>query len=282
MRRACPAVLAVLSALAACSSAPPPLPPLALGERFAVAYEGAIAPLPRTADADADKGLVVALDDITPRGGRSVAAPPDTAAIRIWLVELAVDDPVATALRADAVPATTTAFCAAGAHVAPAELVAQVEAWINRANVLSAPFLVSEIGRPATLRTSQQSAAVAELRMVGRGGVIVVDPVVARYEHGMQVDLVVRRDGDAAHLTIAWSQQDLATPRTVAAVDGGRIGSLEVPVALQQKASASVKLAAHDALLFGPLPTTTSGRVQALALEIDVRKDGAATTNTQQ
>jgi hypothetical protein len=284
MRRACPAVLAALSALAACSSAPPPLPPLALGERFAVAYEGTIAPLPPLAlpdEAAGDDGAVVALDDVTagddaPKRGAprtDVDSMPDAVAVRLWLVELAPDDADLVALADGAARFGELPAHVRGAHVPPETLVARIEEWIGRGNVLSAPFLTTEVGRPATLRVSRQSSAVAQLRIVGNGGVLAVDPVVASYEHGAQIDLVVRREGDGAHLTIAWAQQELATPRTTAAIDGGRLGSLEVPVALQQRASASVKIAAHDALLIGPLPTTSRGHAQALAIEIDTRKD---------
>ena len=70
---------------------------------------------------------------------------------------------------------------------------------------------------------------------------------------------------------IVWSMIDMNEPRTVAAVDGGAFGSLEVPIALQQTTKAEVKLATHGALLLGPVPTTDRRFVQALAVEIDAR-----------
>ena len=75
---------------------------------------------------------------------------------------------------------------------------------------------------------------------------------------------------DGVTAAIAWSMVDMNEPRTVAAVDGGAFGSLEVPIALQQTTTAEVKLPAHGAFLLGPAPTTNLRFVQVLAVEVEV------------
>lgn len=269
MPRLLPAATAAIALLAACSSAPPPLPPLALGERFDVAYEGRVAPMQPMPPAEAEaKGPLAHLSQPV---DAQAEAGGDTAAIRLWLVELRADDADALALAQGQGLQAGRPPQARGARVEPAALVDRVAAWTDRANVVSAPFLVAKLDAPASLRMSQQRAAVSQLRLVSQGGGLAVDPQVDTYELGTQIDVRIRRDGDGAITTIAWAMVDGNQPRTVARIDGGAFGSLEVPIALQQKSSAEVKLAAHGAFLLGPVATTDRRFVQVLAVEIDAR-----------
>lgn len=271
MPRLLSAATAAIALLAACSSTPPPLPPLALGERFDVTYEGRVAPLQPMPQAEAEAKGALAHRSEPVDAQAEAAAGADSAAIRLWLVELRADDADALALADAGAAAAGRPPHARGARVEPAALVDRVAAWIGRANVVAAPFLTTKLDQPASLRMSQQRAAVSHLRMQSQGGVLTVDPQVDTYELGTQIDVRVRRDGEHAIATITWAMVDGNRPRTVAQIDGGAFGSLEVPIALQQSTKAEVKLAAHGAFLLGPVPTTDRRYVQALAVEIDAR-----------
>lgn len=270
------AALAAAALFAACASSPPPLPPLALGERFDVVYDGRVGVLPPM-----DPAVVEATSALAALNGSTAdakaAATEDagtgTAAVRLWLIELPADDPDARALADGAAVKAARPIHARGAHITPQALAARIEAWHDRANVVSAPFLATKLDEPAMLRISQQRAAVSGLRVQSQAGVLAVDPQVDTFEHGTRIEVRVQRNGDGDGVTaaIAWSMVDMNEPRTVAAVDGGAFGSLEVPIALQQTTKAEVKLAAHGALLLGPVPTTDRRFVQALAVEIDAR-----------
>ncbi|MBM3961271.1 MAG: hypothetical protein FJ306_05120 [Planctomycetes bacterium] len=270
------AALAAAALFAACASSPPPLPPLALGERFDVVYDGRVGVLPPM-----DPAVVEATSALAALNGSTAdtmaAATEDagtgTAAVRLWLIELPADDPDARALADGAAVKAARPIHARGAHITPQALAARIEAWHDRANVVSAPFLATKLDEPAMLRISQQRAAVSGLRVQSQAGVLAVDPQVDTFEHGTRIEVRVQRNGDGDGVTaaIAWSMVDMNEPRTVAAVDGGAFGSLEVPIALQQSTKAEVKLAAHGALLLGPVPTTDRRFVQALAVEIDAR-----------
>lgn len=270
------AALAAAALFAACASSPPPLPPLALGERFDVVYDGRVGVLPPM-----DPAVVEATSALAALNGSTAdakaAATEDagtgTAAVRLWLIELTADDPDARALADGAAVKAARPIHARGAHITPQALAARIEAWHDRANVVSAPFLATKLDEPAMLRISQQRAAVSGLRVQSQAGVLAVDPQVDTFEHGTRIEVRVQRNGDGDGVTaaIAWSMVDMNEPRTVAAVDGGAFGSLEVPIALQQTTKAEVKLAAHGALLLGPVPTTDRRFVQALAVEIDAR-----------
>ena len=281
MRSACPVLLAALSAFAACASSPPPLPPLALGERFDVVYEGRVGVLaPMDPAAAAATSALAALNEsaatAATAGAKAAAtdhAAPATAAVRLWLIELPADDPDARALADGGTVLSDRPVHARGAHITPKALAERIEAWHGRANVVSAPFLATRLGESAVLRISQQRAAVSGLRVQSQAGVLAVDPQVDTFEHGTRIEVRVQRtgDGNGVTLAIAWSMVDLNEPRTVAAVDGGAFGSLEVPIALQQSTKAEAPLAAHGALLLGPVPTTNRRFVQALAVEVDAR-----------
>ena len=269
MPRSLPAAAATIALLAACSSPPPPLPPLALGERFDVTYEGRVAPLQPMPPAEAEaKGPLAHLSQSV---DAQAEAGADTAAIRMWLVELRANDADALALAEGQGLQAGRPPQARGARVEPAALVDRVMAWTDRARVVSAPFLTTKLDTQASLRMSQQRAAVSQLRLVSQGGGLAVDPQVENYELGTQIDVRVRRDGEHAIATITWAMVDGNQPRTVARIDGGAFGSLEVPIALQQKSSADVKVAAHGAFLLGPVATTDRRFVQVLAVEIDAR-----------
>jgi hypothetical protein len=281
MPRSLPAAaLAAAALFAACASPPPPLPPLALGERFAVVYEGRVGVLPpMDPAAAAATSALAALNEsaatAATSGTKAAAttdAGPATAAVRMWLIELPADDPDARALADGDTIQSARPVHARGAHITPNALAARIEAWHGRANVVSAPFLVTRLGEPAMLRISQQRAAVSGLRVQAQAGVLAVDPQVDTFEHGTRIEVRIQRtgDGNGATAAIAWSMVDFNEPRTVVAVDGGAFGSLEVPIALQQTTKAEVQIAAHGALLLGPVPTSDRRFVQALAVEVEI------------
>jgi hypothetical protein len=277
MPRSLPAAaLAAAVLFAACASSPPPLPPLALGERFDVVYDGRVGVLPPMDPAVAEATSArAALSEsaVDAKAAATDDAGTGTAAVRLWLIELPADDPDARALADGAAVKAARPIHARGAHITPKALVERIESWHDRANVVSAPFLATKLGEPAMLRISQQRAAVSGLRVQSQAGVLAVDPQVDTYEHGTLIEVRVTRNGEGDGVTaaIVWSLIDMNAPRTVAAVDGGAFGSLEVPIALQQTTKAEVKLATHSALLLGPVPTTDRRFVQALAVEIDVQ-----------
>ena len=276
MPRSLPAAAATIALLAACSSPPPPLPPLALGERFDVVYDGRVGVLPPMEPGVAEATSALAALNGSTADAKAAAtddAGTGTAAVRLWLIELPADDPDARALADGAAVKAARPIHARGAHISPKALGERIESWHDRANVVSAPFLATKLDEPAMLRISQQRAAVSGLRVQSQAGVLAVDPQVDTYEHGTRIEVRVKRNGEGDGVTaaIVWSMIDMNEPRTVAAVDGGAFGSLEVPIALQQKSSADVKVAAHGAFLLGPVATTDRRFVQVLAVEIDAR-----------
>jgi hypothetical protein len=273
MPRSLPAAaLAAAALLTACASPPPPLPPLALGASFDVRHDGRVGPLaPMTPEAaEATSALAQMQQPVAATTGEAAGTPAETASVRVWVVELPVDDPTARALAAGSHSAPGQMLQTRGALVAPAALAARIDEWNDRAHVVSSPFLASRLDQQASLRISQQRAAVSSLRVQAKAGAVTVDPQVDTYEHGARIDVRVRRDGDGATAAITWSMVDMNEPRTVAAVDGGAFGSLEVPIALQQTTTAEVKLPAHGAFLLGPAPTTNLRFVQVLAVEVEV------------
>ncbi|MFN6148012.1 MAG: hypothetical protein ACK5AL_16765 [Planctomycetota bacterium] len=274
MPRSLPAAaLAAAVLFAACTSPPAPLPPLALGASFDVRHEGRVGPLaPLTREAaDATSALAQMQQPVVATAGEAAGASAGTASVRVWLVELPVDDPTARALAAGGNAAPGQLLQTRGALVAPAALAERIDAWGHRAHIVSSPFLVTKLDQRASLRISQQRAAVSSLRVQAKAGAVTVDPHVDTYEHGTHIDVRVRREDDGAVAAIAWSMVDMNEPRTVAAIDRGAFGSLEVPIALQQTTTAETKLPAHGAFLLGPVPTTNLRFVQALAVEIDAR-----------
>jgi hypothetical protein len=142
MPRSLPAAaLAAAVLFAACASSPPPLPPLALGERFDVVYDGRVGVLPPMDPAVAEATSALAALNGSTADAKAAAtddAGTGTAAVRLWLIELPADDPDARALADGAAVKAARPIHARGVHSTPKALVERIESWHDRANVVSA------------------------------------------------------------------------------------------------------------------------------------------------
>ena len=123
MPRSLPAAaLAAAVLFAACASSPPPLPPLALGERFDVVYDGRVGVLPPMEPGVAEATSALAALNGSTADAKAAAtddAGTGTAAVRLWLIELPADDPDARALADGAAVKAARPIHARGAHITP-------------------------------------------------------------------------------------------------------------------------------------------------------------------
>jgi len=260
-------LLVVPFAFVACATAPPPAA-LPLGAPIATRYSGTVAP----AAASDPAGLTVP-PVVTPTPGESTILPGDhgdgpSATVRTWIVEL----PLAEARQVLAEWSNSRVvrdlgFGVSGFHVDREAMLAHVARWTDRGAVRDQPFVVARFDQTATMRSTQQTAAVAGFVFRGGAEPLMLDPTIARFEHGTAIDVRARQDGDSAVIALDWQQSELLRPRTIASLYGGAVGSMEVPVVMQHRLQADVAVAPRDAMVFGVLPTGTPAQVLLLCVE---------------
>lgn len=260
-------LLVVPFVFVACATSPS-TPSLRLRAPIATQYTGTVAP----AVASDPAGLTVP-PLVTPKPGDEAILPGDhgdapSATVRTWIVELPLAE--ARQLLADwsnSHVVRDLGFGVRGFHVDRDALLDHVATWTDRGVVRDQPFVVARFDQTATMRSTQQTAAVAGFVFRGGDEPLVLDPTIARFEHGTAIDVRARQDGDSAVIALDWKQSELLRPRTIAALYGGAVGSMEVPVVMQHRLQADVKVAPRDAMVFGVLPTGTPAQVLLLCVE---------------
>jgi hypothetical protein len=248
-----PATWCALALLAACHTAPAvPLPPLPLGDRFPVQYEGRIAPL-------ADARLTAEAESAPlPEAGASVT-------FRGTIVELPVEAARALAPGLVEPMPTGAGLQLLGGRADPAAMRFALDDLAARGFAGSHPFAVARLGATATTSMLTQTPYVGALRIV-RNGWPLVDPEVAVFEHGSSLAFGAEREGDGLCVHIDWLHSEPVLPVPVAHAD---MVALQVPVLTRHHLTATARTADHDALVVGVLPAEP-GMVAMLCVQVDV------------
>ena len=265
-----PLSVAVPFALLAACATPPPVV-LQLRDAFPTLYEGRIQPAVASAAAPAE---------LASKAVATAAAIDDgaaSAAMRAWLVQLPTAEAraVLTGWAQTAAPAAF-GFGIGGHHVDREAMVEQLRSWNERGAVLSQPFLVARFGHPSSVRMARQTSAICGFQLRQSAASLMLDPWVQSFEHGTEIGLLAERRGDDVFVALDWQHSELLQPRTTAALHGGGVGNMEVPVQMRHRLTGETKVAPHDAVVLGVLPSTTPDTVLLLCVETELQQPAAA------
>lgn len=263
-----------LCLFAACAS--PPATPLPLLATFPTKYEGRIQPATPCPSA----GLDVTPPTTAP-GRPEPADGVENASMYAWLVQLPAAEAHAV-LDGWVSNATLSAlgFGVGGRHVDRDAMLRQVESWESRGMVLASPFLSTRLGHDGTLRVVTRSAAIAAFQLCQGESALMLDPEVQQFEHGTEIGFRAERRHDEIVVAIDWQHSEMLRPRTITSVNGGLLGSMEVPVQLQHHLTGETKVAPRDAVVLGVMPTTTPDAVLLLCLETETPASAPAVAAT--
>lgn len=240
--------LLLLPVLAACHSAPE-LTPLAARGTFAVEYRGSITPYvesrPDAAVAEGDGATAAA------------AAAQPVRCVRVDAHLLEVDEATAGALMGrtavDGIDHEPAALLR-GTRIDPAAIdpALRAAAGARSALILGAPSLVCNDGQQASLAVRSETAYVRSFTVHPVRDTLVVDPVVAVAEDGLQLTFTprLRADSSGMALGVHLDLRDVLAPVGVVGAPLRRPDlQLQVPLVLHQELRAEPELAAHDAFV---------------------------------
>lgn len=249
--------LAVAAPLfAACHTASPPRP-LPVWDTFPIDYRGSFEPaeqLPADATLRADEPTVAP--------GTAASGAP--IAMRTTLVELPADE-----VRAILPTWPRPGPRLQGAHVEREELARRLGEWRARNLVVDAPQLVCGLGAYATFHDLKRTAYVSGLDLKFGADPLLVDPRVSLYEHGLELRLAPRRDGDRLALAFDWRTRDRVLPRPLGRVREGRLGTIELPMLLDQRIRGDAAVVPGTALVLGAMVGSGEDTIRMLCVEVD-------------
>lgn len=243
--------------LVACHSAPPPRP-LPVWDTFPVDYRGSFEPaeqLPADATLRADEPTTIAA---------ATGAPSPAIAMRATLVELPADE-----LRAILPTWPRPGPRLQGAHVERDDLTRRLGDWRARDLVVGAPQLVCGLGAHATFHDLKRTAYVSRLDLKFGADPLLVDPAIGLYEHGLELRLAPRRDGDRLALAFEWRSRDRVLPRPLGRVREGRLGTIELPMLLDQQIRGDAPVVPGTALVLGAMVGGREDTIRLLCVEVD-------------
>ncbi len=233
--------------------------PLVLRDTFPVTYEGHIAPAqPLPAGLTPSCGETAA-EELAPSCSSDAALT-----VRATFVELPVDE--VRALLPEWPPQGPRIQ---GAHLAKDELARHIADWRTRGAIASQPLLVVGFGQDATVRHTKRTAFVSRLELKGSADAFLVDPEVGLFEEGVELQIGPRRQGGTTSLTFAWHNRDRVLPRPIGQVHEGRMGSIELPILLDQRVHGAADLVPGCSLLLGGIVGSEEGTVVLLCVETD-------------
>ncbi len=255
MRR--PLLLALSCALLGACAAVLDLHALRAASTFEVSYRGTIAPeiaLPPFEDhqaaAPAAAGPAVTL--------RATVLELDEGTMRRWLPAPGTDGKAPQGL--------------SGLLCGREDLALAVRSLSGQADILCAPQVVTMMGQRAVIQTGERMSYVraADLRMSAGG--VVADPVVAEFEHGLQLGFAPRMSSLGMQLGISWRTRTPLQPTPLAQ---GLPMAIQLPTLQEQHVEAEVTLSAGLACVLGPLAAAAPGRFQILCVEADLAEQPA-------
>ena len=251
------AAVAVLALLAACHSSPPT--PLPIWDTFRLEYRGRVVPaekLPRDRD----------LRSVDPALPVESVATTRAIAMRATLVELPADE-----VRALLPAWPHKGPRIQGAHIEQQDLARRIDDWRARHLVVAEPLLVCSLDRHATFTDLKQTAFIGELDLKGGADPLFVDPVVDAFEHGLELQLAPRRDAGTDALAIAfdWRCRDRVLPRALGRVREGRLGTIELPMLVDQSVRGEAPAVPGATLLLGAMVGGQPDTIRLLCIDVD-------------
>lgn len=248
--------------LAACSSPARPSA-LAVQDTFVVDYQGRIQPVERLADGAEFGG----------GEGEAIVTDGDSNAGMIMhavLVELPTEE-----VRALLPTWPRKGPRLQGAHIEREDLLGRLDDWRRRNLVAAESALVGDFGVEATFRSLSRRAYISHLDIECGADPLMVDPQIGVYEYGLELGITPRRDGDETALAFDWRSRDRITPSNVGHYEGGRIGSIELPMMLDQRVRGEADVLPGAVLMLGAMVGGHPDTVSLLCVDVrETRQPG--------
>ncbi|MCB9878114.1 MAG: hypothetical protein H6835_10975 [Planctomycetes bacterium] len=239
--------------LTACSTTARPAP-LAVQDTFVVDYQGRVQPVERLSD----DALMAGDDAMAQLSGTGSAVQ-----MQALLVELPTDE-----VRALLPTWPRKGPRLQGAHIEREDLLGRLDDWRRRNLVAAESALVGDFGVEATFRSLSRRAYISHLDIECGADPLMVDPQIGVYEYGLELGITPRRDGDETALAFDWRSRDRITPSNVGHYEGGRIGSIELPMMLDQRVRGQAEVVPGAVLMLGAMVGSRPNTVCLLCVDV--------------
>ena len=255
---------AVAASLLAGCQAPSRPTPLPVWDTFAVDYQGRYQPAERLPDAASLQVFAPEVEGVEAEAGSEVEG--GSVSMHAMLVELPIDE-----VRALLPIWPHTGPRLQGAHIERNDLVDRLVDWKRRKLVAAEPTLVADLGAEVTFRSLNRRAFIAHLDLKCGADPLMVDPAIGLYEYGLELCMTPRRDGDTTTLVFDWRNRARVAPSAVGSVNEGLLGSIELPMTLDQRVRGEAKVLPGAVLMLGAMVGSQPDTISLLCVEVDDR-----------
>ena len=122
-----------------------------------------------------------------------------------------------------------------------------------------------------TFRSLNRRAFIAHLDLKCGADPLMVDPAIGLYEYGLELCMTPRRDGDTTTLVFDWRNRARVAPSAVGSVNEGLLGSIELPMTLNQRVRGEAKVLPGAMLMLGAMVGSQPDTISLLCVEVDDR-----------